>query len=248
MNHSRSLKKIVKIVPLSILLFLSAGFFTSLRAQMFTVEGEPGTIDIPGTAIYAGVEPADFDFRGTTGGRFEFSGPLLRLRLETPTLDIFFATGGSMTGIEGISFLDVGLSAGYGFKVLNREKVILILPVRIKSGLTSAVSDQTIGSASQFNQGSLTAGGGFLLALRPSPRVRIHTGFMPYYGFSFATGGTFGGSKGSLEGKLRLFLDGALGDMGLSLGYGYSYDRFDIETNTFDYDLKTHSILVGITF
>ncbi|MDX1639775.1 MAG: hypothetical protein R3281_17580 [Balneolaceae bacterium] len=241
-----------KFFPL--LLVFVIFFAADARAQMFSVGSEPGRIDVPSTAIYLGLEPADFEYQGGvlglpgSEGRFEFSGSLLRLRLETPALQFFLATGGSLTGIDDVSYFDAGVQAGYSFSIVRQKQLTVRIPFQLLSSLTSVNTDESIPNAPQFRQGALAAGLGGFIGVRPSERVRVQASFVPHYGFSFATGGTFGGSLAKLDGRLRLFLDRVFGDTGLSLGYNYKFNRFDVDENEFDYDLRSHSILVGITF
>jgi hypothetical protein len=251
MQHSLCSKKInLFFIPFFLLIIFSA----EVQAQMFSVGGEPGRSDIPGAAIYLGLEPADFNYTGgdlpnsTNEERFEFDGSLLRLRLETRSLQFFLATGGSVTGIDDISYFDVGVQAGYRFSILRNENLTILLPIQFVSSLTSVNSDQSVSSAIEFRQGALAAGAGGFIGVRASNNIRLQADFIPYYGFSFATGGTFGGSLAKLDGKFRLFFDRVFGDYGLSAGYNYKFNRFDVDENEFDYDLQSHSILLGITF
>ena len=55
-------------------LFMLAG---EAQAQMFSVGTAPGRVDIPQTAIYLGVEPADFDYSGGS-----LANPLLQDRFS----------------------------------------------------------------------------------------------------------------------------------------------------------------------
>ena len=254
-EYSTQHSRLIENRNLFLLLFTFLIFFAAdARAQMFSVGGEPGRIDIPSTAIYLGLEPADFDYTGGAldvpgnEGRFSFSGSLLRLRLETPALQFFLATGGQLTGLDDVSYFDAGVQAGYSFSIVRNKQFTVQVPFQVVSSLTSVNTDETIPNAPQFRQGALAAGLGGFISARPSERVRIQAGFIPHYGFSFATGGTFGGSLAKLDGRFRLFLDRIFGDTGLSLGYNYKFNRYDVDENEFDYDLSSHSILVGITF
>lgn len=238
-------------VPVLLVLF----FAVEAQAQMFSVDSTPGRVDIPRTAIHLGLEPADFDYTGGDlpagageEGRFAFSGSLIRLEAQFQGLGVSLASGGSLTGIDDVSYFDAGIQAGYGIPVVRSENLIIQIPLQVSSGITNVSSDRGLSGSSQFRQGSLTVGAGGFIGVRPSGRLRMQAGFIPNYGFSFATGGTFGGSLGKLEGKFRLFFDRLFGETGLSLGYNYKFNRFDIDENEFDYDLQAHTILVGITF
>lgn len=236
------------------LLFALLLLSTKVQAQMFSVGSAPGRVDIPQTAIWLGVEPIDFDYTGgglqtpINEGRFAFSGSVLRLQARFQGLEAFLASGGSLTGIDDISYFDAGIKAGFGLPLVRSRELTIRIPLQIISSITSVSSDRGVVNATQFKQGALVIGAGGFIGVRPSSRVRIEGGFVPHYGFSFATGGTFGGSLGKLEGTFRLFFDRLFGNTGLSLGYNYRFDRFDIDEDEFDYDLKAHTILVGITF
>lgn len=220
-----------------------------LKAQMFSVGDDPVMRNVPRTAFYLGLEPAGFSYRGPAGGgEYEFDGPLLRLRLESPGLNLFLATGGRLTGLDDITYFDAGIKVNYGLNIVRSEKLLVNLPVQLTTNLTSAVNRNVVGLNTQFQQGALVAGAGAALHWRPAPRVRFEANFIPSYGFSFATGNTFGGSLGVVEGQARMYLDRLFGEMGLSFGYDYSFKRYNIEEDAFDYDLSSHGILVGITF
>lgn len=218
-------------------------------AQMFSVDNEPEVTDVPGTAVYLGVEPANFDYKGPiTGGQYEFNGSLIRFRLESYGINLFLASGGEITGLDDISYFDAGLKAGYGINILRSREVIIQIPLQLITNITSAVNRNVVGLNTQFQQGGLVAGIGGYIGLRPVDRVRFRFNVVPSYGFSFATGNTFGGSLTMVEGQARMFVDRIFGELGLSLGYDYSFKGYDIEEDIFDYNLKTHSILLGITF
>lgn len=238
-----------------LLLFGFLIFFTAeVKAQMFSVGGDPGRLDIPRSAIYLGIEPADFNYTGgelnrpENEGRFAFNGSLMRLRLETYGIQFFLASGGSLTGMDDATYFDAGIQAGYNITLHRQDNFIVQIPFQIVSSITSVTADDNVVDASQFRQGALAVGAGGFIGVRPSGRIRLQAGFIPHYGFSFATGGTFGGSLAKLDGKFRLFIDRILGDKGLSLGYNYKFNRYDVDQNEFDYDLESHSILVGLTF
>ncbi len=223
-------------------------------AQMFSVDdnNRPGIRGIPATAIYLGAEPASFDYQGPddipNSGEYEFNGTLIRFRLESYGINLFMASGGDITGIDDVSYFDAGLKAGYGITLLNNRRMMVQIPFQLVTSITSVVNRNVVGLNRQFQQGALIGGVGGYIGLRPVERIRLQFNVVPNYGFSFATGNTFGGSLLHVEGQARLFFDRVFGEMGLSLGYDYNYKNYNIEEDLFDYKLNTHSILVGITF
>jgi len=255
MEHSLETEKRISNKSLYLLTFLMVLFLAAeVQAQMFSVGSTPGRVDIPRTAIYLGIEPADFDFTGGSlpnainEGKFSFSGSLIRLEARLQGLEVFLASGGALTGIDDVTYFDAGIRAGYGLPIVRSENLLVQVPFQVMSGITNVTSDRGSTGGAQFRQGALTVGAGAFIGVRPSSRFRMQAEFLPSYGFSFATGGTFGGSLAKLDGKFRLFFDRLFGNTGMSLGYNYKFNRFDIDENEFDYDLQAHTILVGITF
>lgn len=249
-KHSPSIVKSYTLRPCFLLILVLTLMLPGLsRAQMFSVDNDPGMIDIPGAAVYLGVEPANFDYRGPAGGgQYEFSGPLVRFRLESLGVNLFLAAGGEITGLDDISYFDAGLKAGYGISILRSREIIIQIPFQLTTNITSAVNRNIVNINTQFQQGGLVGGIGGYIGLRPAERIRLRASLVPSYGFAFATGNTFGGSLTMLEGQARIFLDRIFGEMGLSLGYDYNFKAYDIERDMFDYNLNAHTILVGITF
>ncbi len=83
---------------------------------------------------------------------------------------------------------------------------------------------------------------------KPAKNIRVQVGAVPTYGFSFATGGSVGGSIGTVTAHGKLYFDRLFNDKGLSIGYKYDFRSYDIEDDIYDYDLKGHSFEIGITF
>lgn len=236
-------------VPFLLLCFI---FPETVRAQMFSVGNESGLGSRAAMGVYLGPEPASFNFRRSAmeGGEYEFSGPLVRFRLETPGINLFIASGGRATGLDDVTYFDAGVKAGYGLNLFRGEHLRIDIPLQLTTSVTSVVNRNRADliSNTQFQQGALLGGAGGFIAVRTSPRVRFHINAVPSYGFSFATGNTFGGSLGKLEGQARMFLDQVFGNVGLSIGYDYLFKRYNIDEDSFDYDFKSHSILIGLTF
>ena len=232
-------------------------FFTiePARAQMFSVGGDDrvGVRDIPGNGVYLGFAPASFEYKGSASsdpnaGIYDFDGPILRAKFETPGFEVFIGVAGRLTGLDHEAYFSAGVQAERGLRVVRSRRFQLELPLMLKSSITTVTSDRFIGSGAQFQQGTLSFGAGGRARFRLGERFRLAAGAVPNYGFSFATGGTFGGQIFELESRLRFYVDRLFGDSGLSFGWDYGFKRFDVEENEFDYNLGTHSILVGLTF
>lgn len=226
------------------------------QAQMFSVGGSNGPrFDIPQTELYLGVQPLNVNYEGDAspgngGGVFEFKGSVIRLGYNSSSFDLFMGTGGKVTGIDGASYFDVGGNIDFGINILRSQKLTLELPLRLASRFTNITNDQALGRniLGRFRFGALTAGAGVRLVSRPATNVRIKVGAIPSYGFSFASGGFFGGSLGSMSAMGRLYFDRLFNNIGLSLGYDYNLRNYDIDDDIYDYKITGHSIEIGITF
>lgn len=226
------------------------------NAQMFSVGNEGGPeYNIPRTELTVGLEPMTVAYRGGTSGSrtvglFAFEGPVIRLGYNSPGLDLFLGTGGEITGIEDISYFDVGGNIDFGIDLYRSEKFVARIPVRIASRYVNMVNSRFFQQAvnNYFRFGNLTVGGGAELVARPAEHLRIEVGAIPAYGFAFASGGFFGGSLGSVAAHGRLYLDRLWGNWGLSLGYKYDLRNYDIDENVYDYKITGHTFELGVTF
>lgn len=223
-----------------------------VQAQMFSVGEDGRQFNMPQSAMYLGLEPVSVDYYGNDtsaeAGGFEFEGSLIRLRYETPGLNLFLATGGSVTGIENQSYFDVGGKIDYGLSLYVSESMIIQIPFELKSIYTTMTNSQFVGTTSGFRFGSLLGGLGARVMVRVQDDIRFEVSGIPSYGVTFASGGFFGGSLGILSGSGRFYLDRLFGDVGLSFGYDYNYKNYNVDEPLYNYRISAHSIQVGLTF
>lgn len=238
-----------------ILLLLTLVTLRDAHAQMFSVQDEEtgGAAATPNTGIYLGIEPVDFTYEGGASfdpdaGVYEFDGPVIRVKLEAPGIYAYIGIGGGITGIEDHSWFDAGVMTGWKFRVLNLSRVQLVVPVQLKSSITAVRSDLSFDNGVRFEQGTLEGGGGGEIRFRATDRIRIVGGAITQFGFSFATGGTFGGNIYELATTTRIYFDQVFGNSGISVGWDYQFKRFNVDDNLFDYNLRSNSFLIGITF
>lgn len=244
-----------QIFTLFFVIIMFHGLPQMAHAQMFSVDDDsPEAFDRPPVAIFAGLEPIEFDYKGEVGTSgaetYEFSGNLLRFRLESFGVNIYLGFGGSTTGLGEASYFDAGIRYGYGLSLYKSRAFSLQLPIVLHSSFTSVSNDDVvIVDVPQFQQGTLELASGLDVDVRLAPQFRLAIQAIPSYGFSFSTREQdASGSIAALKGEGRLYFDRLFGSAGLSLGYDYNFRRFDIEGNPLDYDASAHSILIGITF
>lgn len=251
-NSLFSEKRYKILTPFLLILFaLITGNITKVQAQMFSV-GETGpNYDRPTSELFIGVGSMDANFKGSSGsGAFEYNGPVLSVGYNSVGVNLYLSTGGKITGVEEGSYFHTGGNFDFGLNLYRSSKINIKIPIRIATGYTNITSDRLWmnSTASRFQFGMIALGGGINGVWRPAKNIRIEVGAVPSYGFSFATGGTLGGSIGTVNAHGKLYFDRLFNDKGLSIGYKYDLRSYDIEDDIYDYDLKGHSVEIGITF
>lgn len=220
---------------------------------MFSMGDDKPEYERPTRMFYGGVQFMDVDYKGdqsvSNSGLFQFEGPVIRLGYRSQMLDFSLASGGSITGIEEVSYFDIGGSFEFGLPIIQSKHFGLQVPFRISSGYTVMTNSKAVASSyNRFNFGNLNAGLGLKLLIRPQQNIRVHLGAVPSYGFSFATGGFFGGGLGAIPAEGRIYFDGLFDKLGLSLGYQYNYRSYNVDSEVYDYQIKGHLLELGITF
>ncbi|HYW34735.1 MAG TPA: hypothetical protein VE868_04945 [Balneolaceae bacterium] len=253
------LRGLKKSIPFQLLLFL---FLTPSLAhgQMFSVKSARKRSTTPGIALYAGPEFLNFKYKGNVpksedGGLYSFNAPILRLRAETRR---FTAYLGASIGLDSLSYFDIGLRYGHGFIVYHAGKTALEIPLQLHGDLTDVTDNNLVPTARtpHFQQAVLDLGTGIDFRTRLAPQFRLKAKVLPSYGVTFSTrqqinsGNTQNGTGTLLgfEGNARLYFDNLLGFAGLSVGYNYSFRKYNIDGELLDYNAIGNSILIGITF
>lgn len=247
-------KNVKKIIAALAAFFVLFGLASQVKAQMFSV-GESGTrYGGPMSEIFVGLSAMEATYQGdpTLSGAeaFEYDGPIVEVGYSTVGLDLYLGTGGKITGVDEGTYFHTGGNFDFGIRLYRSKKINLRVPLRLESQYTNITSTQNLilPSVNRFQFGMLAGGIGINGVFRPAKDVRVEVGAVPSYGFSFASGGFFGGSIGTVDVHGKLYFDRLFNDKGLSIGYSYDLRSYDVEENVYDYDLKGHSIEIGVTF
>lgn len=224
---------------------------TNAVAQMFSMDNDRSSLSRITSEVYLGIEPTTVTYQGDESvelpGQFNYDAPIIRVGYSGRTLNLFMGAGGGITGSDNVGYFDVGGNINYGLPLYATEEVLIQLPIQIASRYVNIANSQYI--QDRFRFGSLIAGAGIKAMVRPTQKVRLQAGALPAYGFSFASGGLFGGSLGSLALNGRLYLDRLFNNkIGLSFGYKYELRNYNVEEERYDYRIKGHSLQLGITF
>lgn len=234
--------------------FLTITFFclasADVNAQMFSIDTTEQDQRRPATfrtTAGAGLSFASFTFQGddTYDSVIEFEGNLLNFHFATAGLEVFTSFGGGLTGVDDVSYFNIGARISNHFALQRSENFLLTIPIQLSSDLTqvtTSVTDQ------DFRQSTIMAGTGINSIARLSDRLSLQAKATPNYGFSFSQGSLFGGSVFRMDGRVMLTIDRLLGQNALSVGYDFDYKSYKIDTDTDDYNFLNHTIILGITF
>jgi len=224
----------------------------SLQAQMFSVGGEeedrpPLRLQSYSTVGLA-IEFADFNFTGSNlpiDEQAEFSGNILRLRVENPGLDISLGFGGNLTGLDERSYVNVNALLYNDFPLVRSQNFIFALPVQIATDLKSVQIER---SNNNFQQSSFTIGTGVSMRYQINRRVGASLRGTPNIGFSFSQGNLFGGRLFRGLASSRFYFNEVFGSNALVFGYDFDYRDYDIDGTQNDYSYLSHSVTIGLAF
>lgn len=221
------------------------------QAQMFSVgeseERQPLQIQTYST-IGVGIEFADFNFTGSNvpeSDQAAFDGSIFRVRFENPGLDISAGFGGTLTGIDDYSYVNINALLYNDFPLVRSRQFIFALPLQIGTDLKSVQIDR---SSNNFQQSSFTIGTGASLRYQINRRVGASLRATPNIGFSFSQGNLFGGRLFRGMTAARFYFNDVFGSAALVVGYDFDYRDYNIEGTQNDYEYLSHAITIGLAF
>jgi hypothetical protein len=237
--------RLVLLVVIGFLLQPELGY-----GQMFSVNEDRRQRQVPTNRAYVGLEPVEFNYFGPRTPqqppRYEMNNPILRLRYESRNTEFFMGYGDALTGADSVNFFQIGGSLSRPIRLFNSRKFRVQFPIKLQADLTTASNKQSY--REEFQQSGIMIGAGPELYWRISSNLHWQGQVIPQIGYSLSPGGTFGGSISYLGGGTRFIIDHVFGKIGLSFGYDYTYKRFNIDVDRFDYKFRSHAFLIGITF
>lgn len=222
-----------------------------VQAQMFSIGDDEPRQD-RGIKLFSMIgaswEIAEFTYAGEGASerdRLDFSDSIFRFRLESQGLDLSLGFGGSLTGMDNTSYLNLSGRLFNSFPLTRSQSFMLLVPLQISSDLKQVRQNQ---SDAEFLQSSLALGSGVSTIFKLGDRISFNIKATPNYGFSFSQGSLFGGNLFRFDGKGLLFIDDLFGSNALSLGYHFDHRKYRIEGNLNDYDYTSHSVTIGYAF
>lgn len=246
------MKKFLQTLSTVLLVFLIATTLSKpLSAQMFSIDDpEPEREERIGffTLVGLSYEPAEFTYQAEGAEelqRLDFDSSLFRFRLESPGLEISLGFGGSLTGMDEHSLVNINGRLFNALPVVRSRKLLLSIPIQLTTDFMQVRRNR---SDAEFLQSSLVFGSGLSFIADPGSRLRFNLRATPNYGFSFSQGNLFGGNLFRFDGKAVLFIKNVIGSRAISLGYHFDFRQYRIEENLNDYDYISHSFTVGVGF
>ncbi|MGM0505615.1 MAG: hypothetical protein ACQER4_00330 [Bacteroidota bacterium] len=199
--------------------------------------------------LLIGTEWIDFDYTGSTtpavGDRYDVNGQALLVQFETDAIDMYLRGLGKLTGSSDESLFNLGARLHNQFLVYRNGRFRLHFPIQLQTDLLRSRRDA---SSRQFQQTLVQAGAGVLASVGSPRSVQATVSVVPSYGFSNSAGAFFGGSVRSLQGQSRLQIPGILPNRMVVIGYDYRFRKYDIDIDTYDYRLRSHTVVLGFTF
>ena len=227
------------------LLFFSMCIGSTLHAQYYERPYE----NVENRFIHVGFLQRDFEARGsnslpdsqTTG----YSRIMPTIGFRQGLVDVTFGyTRFSLRGQDKTSIF-AGVSVGNDFPISFSRTSALLIPLMISSDYTR--TDNTGGEKEDFNIGSVGLGAGLKYRLtQPQFEFSLHAAEAAHWSFEgFSTGSGF--SAATIGEALFVFKDILLLD-GITLGYRFRYQTWNMSNDKFDYKSLSHGAFVGVMF
>lgn len=222
---------------------------------MFSGDEKPervATSGATGAAISVGVYFADFSGLSAASGdngELEFESELVALRADLGGLVLYsrFGRGIDSPSGEDLSVFMIGANLGNLFPLLIKERVRLFVPLTLTTDFLRVSKDL---ARSEFQQSSLQVASGGQVVLTGArlggPALTMKA--EPFVGFSYSQGSLFGGGVRGFRGEVVASGLRITSRISLRLGYQYQLREYNIDGTLYDYQLKGHTLLVGVQF
>ncbi len=221
-------------------------------AQMFSVPSARSGITMPSLRLSAGIEATQWGFSSVPSKadifiQYEFSSPLLRLEASLESVKLH-GTFGRKLGSLAIDYTEIGVEMGDGIPVFARGNWVVTVPFRLNTVYTLVRNSVTENTAREFNQNAVAGGTGIGISGRMGTRVRFEAEALARYGYSSNGFNGTGGATRMLEATGRLHVDRLLGPAGLSVGAGYRWRDYLLDTESLNHSHRGTHLTVGLTF
>lgn len=220
-----------------------------MDAQMFSVASRNEPVAVSHSYIKIGTTLADFRYTGNLSQNpgaelLEFNTPIFAFSIEKQGFRADVALGNRLTGIKDGGFYDMGLTFTNQLFLFKNNSLNFGFPLQLNTGVASAFDEVY---PNRFNQVHFAAGTGVVTTFKVKEKVQFNSDLIAGYGFSNSNG-FFGGTMSYLSGRLNTIIHHFINGRGLIIGYEYFFRTYDIDVDTYDYDLTGHQLTLGISF
>ena len=229
------------------------------RAQMFAYE--PNRTRSVST-LSVGYHLIDFSYNGSgaPATRFDFDDPVYALRFTRQSIDLMLAYGWrSASGDDpGARFAEASFLGWSGFLLTPGSTTRLYLPLALHSSYR-AVGETLRGNTASdlFNFTTLGLGSGLVLERRFADAVNLQARVLPVLALALRSFEGFAGDSRMLDLDAQVELLRLFGNYGLTLGYGFRGQGWDVDAGQFtqavpedwfDYKSRMHMLRVGVNW
>ena len=217
---------------------------------MFSVGSTEEKTGPPTSFLKLGYGATDFDYNGNfsspSDGALEFKNAgTFFVGFSSASFNLGLSLANRLTGLEDISYLKFNIDYSNRARLVRRPSFSLNLPLNFRSGLYTIGEKNNL--AEDFSQITLSLYPGLEIRNKLGSRITFSNQGTVGYGFSTSNGGFFGGSVRGLSFESKLNIERFIGRRTLSIGYNFDLRDFDIDGSSFDYDLKGHTLSIGLS-
>lgn len=247
-----------RLAPAAFVLLLFLFHPLSADGQMFSYGDRPRAVQ----SVSFAYQIVDFTYQGSSGTNptFDFSGPAYGVYYTRPNIaaSILYGPESDDTS-RNLRLLDAAITTWGEIMLAGSETSSRIfLPIGIQSNYRRVAPEGSENSlVDSFNITVLALGAGIGYSSQPGTAVRFEARAMPFIGIALRAFGESTGVSYLTDGDVRVHLPELVDRVGLSVGYTYRAQRWnvngsdlliDVEDDLFDYVTGQHLFTFGINF
>lgn len=213
-------------------------------------------------SLSAGYQWTTFRYNGAREPTesFDYEAPAYAISFAQSNMEASIAFGhqNAGAGLRDLRLLDAELFLWGGFPITTSRTFRLYLPLVLHSGYRSVDErEQDLPSIDAFNLTTLGLGTGVGLESTLGRRIQLRGQITPLAGLALRTLEGTAGRTWLLRGKAQLHIPRVIRRYGLSIGYTYRYQRWNIDASDlfptisddlFDYKNRQHVFHVGVNW
>jgi hypothetical protein len=232
---------------------------TTASAQNFSFNADR---PIAVQAVSFGYYLIDFDYDGESDPpfRFDFNNPAYGITYSRPSFLVTLGYGqqdADNAGSEALSLLDLTLTTWGDFVLSASDRARLFVPVVLYSNYRRVSPQEDSASLDAFNVTVLGLGAGLGASQQLGERVLLEARAHPIFGLASSSFVDGVGSARVLDADVQLHLAQLFGKVGLSFGYTFKSQTWDVNASNlfpdltddlFDYRGTQHLFRAGINW